>query len=221
MTPELELLRPALLRLHGLLLQAERRERERLVGPISNQVWFGAALADPELAWLRAASRLVSAIDEGEAQARRTGESPSAETIRGWLAEARAFTTPGPRYLAFLQSDPEVVLAHRDVVCALPPREEIPVAESGPLIVDNAGEHRFEARLPEGVAFVAYRLQDGAIVFTHTEVPEELEGRGLGNALVRRALDSARERGLHVVPLCPFVAAYIRRHDEYADLIRG
>ena len=64
MNPSLEALRPALLRLHGILLQAERRERENNLGPIPNQVWFGAALGDPELAWLRPASKLVSAIDE-------------------------------------------------------------------------------------------------------------------------------------------------------------
>ncbi|MEP7028866.1 MAG: GNAT family N-acetyltransferase, partial [Candidatus Eisenbacteria bacterium] len=53
------------------------------------------------------------------------------------------------------------------------------------------------------------------------EVPEALAGRGVANALARHALEAARARGLHVVPLCPFVASYIRRHDEYADLIRG
>lgn len=221
MIQELELLRPALLRLHGLLLQAERRERERLLGPISNQVWFGAALGDPGLAWLRPASRLVSEIDQAEATERKTGEAPDPAVVRGWLAEARKFVTPGPRYLELLQSDPDIVLAHRDVVRALPPQEEQAMAEPAIEVVDNPGAQRFEAVLPEGTAFVDYRLQDGAIVFTHTEVPEALEGRGVGNALVRVALDSARARGLHVVPLCPFVAAFIQRHNEYADLIRG
>ena len=88
-------------------------------------------------------------------------------------------------------------------------------------VVDNQEAHRFEAQLPGGTALLNYRLTDGAIVFTHTEVPKALEGHGVGNALVRFALDSARARGLTVVPLCPFVAAFIRRHAEYADLIRG
>jgi len=216
MTPEIELLRPALLRLHGILLLAERRERERHLGPIPNQVWFGAALGDPELAWLRPASKLVSAIDEAQAVQRRTGETPSPEVVAGWLAAAREFVTPGPRYLELLQEDPDVVLAHRDVVRALPPREEKPMTVS-----DNPAAHRFEVTLPGGTAFADYRLNGDSIVFTHTEVPEALEGHGVGNALVRFALDSARARGLTVVPLCPFVAAFIRRHAEYADLIRG
>ena len=110
MTPELELLRPALLRLHGTLLQAERKERERNLGPISNQAWFGAALGDPALAWLRPALQLVSAIDEAQAVQRRTGETPAPEVVTGWLAAARAFVTPGPRYLELLQEDPDVQL---------------------------------------------------------------------------------------------------------------
>ncbi len=221
MIQELELLRPALLRLHGLLLQAERTERERLSGPISNQVWFGAALGDPGLAWLRPASRLVSEIDQAEATERRTGEAPTAGVVRAWLAEAREFVTPGPRYIELLQSDPDIVLAHRDVVRALPPQAEPAVANPAIQVVDNPAAERFEAVLPEGTAFVDYRMKDGAIVFTHTEVPEAREGHGVGHILVRHALDSARTRGLHVVPLCPFVAAFIKRHVEYADLIRG
>jgi len=216
MTPELEVLRPALLRLHGTLLQAERKERERNLGPISNQAWFGAALGDPDLAWLRPALKLVSAIDEAQAVQRRTGETPAPEVVTGWLAAARAFVTPGPRYLELLQEDPDVVLAHGDVVRALPPHEEKAMT-----IVDHSAADRFEAVLPGGTAFVDYRRNGDSIVFTHTEVPDALEGQGVGNALVRFALDSARARGLSVVPLCPFVAAFIRRHAGYADLVRG
>ncbi len=57
------------------------------------------------------------------------------------------------------------------------------------------------------------------IILTHTEVPEEMEGHGVGSTLVRHALDDARERGLVVQPQCPFVRSYIERHDEYADLV--
>jgi predicted GNAT family acetyltransferase len=52
----------------------------------------------------------------------------------------------------------------------------------------------------------------------HTEVPKELEGRGIGSALIRGVLDTARRQGLKVVPLCPFAKAYIEKHPEYADL---
>jgi hypothetical protein len=55
----------------------------------------------------------------------------------------------------------------------------------------------------------------------HTEVQSRFEGQGLGARLARFVLDDARERGLRVVPRCPFIAAYIKRHPEYADLVAG
>jgi uncharacterized protein len=88
-------------------------------------------------------------------------------------------------------------------------------------VTDVPERHRYEARAA-GVAEVAaayYRVRDGAIVLTHTEVPPALEGKGVGTALARYALDDARHRGLAVVPLCPFIAAFIRRHPEYEDLL--
>jgi predicted GNAT family acetyltransferase len=88
-------------------------------------------------------------------------------------------------------------------------------------VADVPERRRYEARVP-GVADAAaahYRLRDGTIVFTHTEVPPALEGHGVGSALARFALDDARRRGLAVVPRCPFVAAFIRRHPEYRDLV--
>ena len=53
-------------------------------------------------------------------------------------------------------------------------------------------------------------------MFTHTEIDAACEGRGFGTRLVRGALENARREGLHVLPLCPFVAAIVRRHPEYA-----
>ena len=58
----------------------------------------------------------------------------------------------------------------------------------------------------------------GVLAFLHTEVDPEKRQRGLGSALVRAALEDARERGLRVVAICPFVEAYLRNHPEYADL---
>jgi predicted GNAT family acetyltransferase len=69
------------------------------------------------------------------------------------------------------------------------------------------------------IGLIAFRSRPDRIVMIHTEVDERLEGRGLGGRLVSGALDDVRARGLHVTPLCPFVAAYIREHPEYADLI--
>jgi predicted GNAT family acetyltransferase len=87
-------------------------------------------------------------------------------------------------------------------------------------IHDNSEQHRFEADLGEGsVAIAEYRLRGDKILFTHTEVPPAHEGRGIGSALIRFALSSARGRGLKVIPICPFVAAYIKKHGEEQDLL--
>jgi predicted GNAT family acetyltransferase len=89
------------------------------------------------------------------------------------------------------------------------------------VVRDNAAERRFETTVEGHTAYIDYRLADGAIVFQHTEVPAPLEGRGVGAALVRGALEAAQAKGLAVVPVCPFVSAYIRRHPEYAPLVRA
>ena len=87
-------------------------------------------------------------------------------------------------------------------------------------IHDNPDRHRFELDLDDGtVAITEYNLLRGKIVFTHTEVPTAHEGQGIGSALIRHALGSARERGLQVIPICPFFAAYIKKHPEEQDLL--
>ena len=78
---------------------------------------------------------------------------------------------------------------------------------------------RFELDTPAGIAATYYRLAPGVITFTHTEVPEALAGQGIGSKLARGALDAARTQGLKVVATCPFIAAYIARHPDYADLL--
>lgn len=90
-----------------------------------------------------------------------------------------------------------------------------------PLIVrDNPDRHRFEIDLGDGsFAFAEYTLPAGKIMFTHTEVPEGHEGHGIGTALIRFALDAARERGLKVIPICPFFAAYMQKHAAVQDLL--
>lgn len=80
--------------------------------------------------------------------------------------------------------------------------------------------HRFEA-LVEGLRCeVDYRLSPGTMHIEHTRVPPQLEGRGLAAALVQRALGWARSQGLKVDPVCSYVAAYLRRHPEWSDLLR-
>ena len=87
-------------------------------------------------------------------------------------------------------------------------------------IEDNPDELRYELRVDGDLAGeIRYRRQPGAVVLVHTDVEPSLEGQGLGAVLVRGALDDIRSRGDRVVPICPFVRAYIRRHPEYADLV--
>jgi predicted GNAT family acetyltransferase len=88
-------------------------------------------------------------------------------------------------------------------------------------IADNPEQSRYEIRADGELAgFAAYELHPGRITFVHTEIDSEHEGEGLGSRLARAALDAARERGLAVIPRCPFIAGYIARHpDEYLDLV--
>src|SRR5687768_11569325 len=87
-------------------------------------------------------------------------------------------------------------------------------------VADNPERRRYEVRLDgHVVGFSAYIPVADRLIFTHTEVDPELEGQGIGSQLAREALDDVRARGLHVTARCPFIAAYIRRHDGYADLL--
>jgi predicted GNAT family acetyltransferase len=87
-------------------------------------------------------------------------------------------------------------------------------------VVDNPGENQFEARVDGHVAFVSYIKHGDTIIFTHTEVPKELQGRGLANVLARAVLEHARTERWTVVARCPFIAKYIERHPEYRSLLR-
>ena len=86
-------------------------------------------------------------------------------------------------------------------------------------VIDNPAAGRFEIRAGHEVAFLMYARGDGAIAYTHTEVPPVLEGHGIAAKLTVYALDYARANGLEVVPLCPYVAEYIERHPAYRDLV--
>jgi predicted GNAT family acetyltransferase len=82
-------------------------------------------------------------------------------------------------------------------------------------IRDNVNDSRFELTLDGSPAgFLTYELRPGAIALLHTEIDPAFEGRGLGTTLIRGALDSARQRGLKVLPYCPFVKAHLQKHPE-------
>lgn len=87
-------------------------------------------------------------------------------------------------------------------------------------VVDRPEKHRYEIVVDGAVAgFAAYALRGSSLTLTHTEVDRAYEGQGLGSVLIRHVLDEARDRGLEVLPACPFVRAYLKRHDEYVALV--
>lgn len=87
---------------------------------------------------------------------------------------------------------------------------------SAATITNNSAAHRLEATYDEGVAELTYRREGDRLSLTHTGVPDELEGRGIGGALVQAAVDMAAEEGLTVVPLCSFADAWLRDNDDVA-----
>lgn len=92
--------------------------------------------------------------------------------------------------------------------------------EEAMAVRDAPARSRYEAEAGGVLAGIAvYTLDGDRLTLEHTEVMPEAEGRGVGGALARAALDDARARGLRVVPRCPFMAAYVRRHPEYEDLV--
>ena len=87
------------------------------------------------------------------------------------------------------------------------------------MVRQNAAANRYEFDVDAGEALAFYHLADGVMTFTHTEVPAPLRGRGLGSQMMHAVLQDVRAQGLKVVPRCQFVADYIRRNPEFADLL--
>lgn len=85
-------------------------------------------------------------------------------------------------------------------------------------VVHEPEVSRFAVHADGQTAVLEYQRAGERVVMPHTVVPGPLEGRGIGSRLARTALDWARDENLRVVPLCPFVRAYIQRHPEYAAL---
>jgi len=86
-------------------------------------------------------------------------------------------------------------------------------------INNNTAQHRFELEVEGHLATAHYEREGNVFTFTHTEVPPELGGKGVGSTLVKGALDQVRAEGLKVVAQCPFVKAWIGKHAAYADLL--
>ena len=86
-------------------------------------------------------------------------------------------------------------------------------------VKQNDLKHRFEVETGSRTAFLNYRVENGVMALTHTEVPEAINGRGIGTALAKFALDYARAQGLRVLPQCAFVASFVEAHPHYNSLI--
>jgi predicted GNAT family acetyltransferase len=93
---------------------------------------------------------------------------------------------------------------------------EVPIVT----VIDNHALERYELEVDGELAgFAEYRLHGAVRTFTHTEVDERFAGRGLASELISGALDDARANGEHVIPICPFVKAFLAKHREYLDLV--
>jgi uncharacterized protein len=93
------------------------------------------------------------------------------------------------------------------------------MADEQIVVKNNEAANRYEVELDGQTAELLYTSEGKQITFLHTEVPEALEGHGIASKLAQTALDDARANGMSVVPECQFVASYIRRHQEYLDLV--
>ncbi|MBX7171964.1 MAG: N-acetyltransferase [Pyrinomonadaceae bacterium] len=89
------------------------------------------------------------------------------------------------------------------------------------IVENNESKHRFEINLEDGIAFIQYTKQ-GEDVYNlyHTEVPPQFGGKGVGSALAKGTLEYIKAEGSQIIPTCPFVAAYLKKHPEYQELVR-
>jgi predicted GNAT family acetyltransferase len=86
-------------------------------------------------------------------------------------------------------------------------------------LANNSTENRFELQTDAHTPFIEYKLSGQTLILIHTEVPPALEGKGVGKAIVEKALQYAKDNGYKIVPLCPFVNTYIKRHKEWSDIV--
>ncbi len=86
-------------------------------------------------------------------------------------------------------------------------------------LIDNKTDKQYEFHAGEFIPKIEYLKTGGKIFLTHTEVPKQLQGKGIGNLLVKEVLEDINQKGLTLVPLCPFIASYIKRHPEWNFLV--
>lgn len=86
-------------------------------------------------------------------------------------------------------------------------------------VTDNASAKQYEAHIEGAIARIEYIRAKNRIYLTHTEVPSSLEGKGIGSTLVLKVLEDIERQDLILVPMCPFVALYLKRHPEWKKLV--
>ena len=86
-------------------------------------------------------------------------------------------------------------------------------------LIDNESAKRYEFHIDGFIAQIEYIKAQDKIYLTHTEVPTELEGKGIASALAKKVLEDVEAKKLTLVPMCPFVAMYIKRHPEWKKLV--
>lgn len=91
--------------------------------------------------------------------------------------------------------------------------------EQGFELIDNVEKKRYEVRVGPEVPRVEYIRAGDKIYLTHTEVPPSLAGKGIGSRLIGAVLADIKEKGLTLIPLCPFVALYLQRNPEWKELV--
>ncbi|MFG3206688.1 GNAT family N-acetyltransferase [Streptomyces sp. NPDC048192] len=91
---------------------------------------------------------------------------------------------------------------------------------SAPTAVERADDkHRYEILVDGALAgFTEYLDHDEQRVFYHTEIDDAFAGQGLASRLVQQALTDVRSTGMRIVPVCPYVAKFLQKHDEFADI---
>ncbi len=88
-----------------------------------------------------------------------------------------------------------------------------------PEIHDNTEARRYELKVGDEVAVVTYNLSEPNLMITETLVPVPLEGQGLASRLAKHVIADARDRGLVILPVCPFFSAYFQKHPEHSDVV--
>lgn len=89
-----------------------------------------------------------------------------------------------------------------------------------PEITDNRDTHRYELTIDDQTSVVMYNEVGGGLLITETMVPIPLEGRGIASRMAKHVLADIRERGLVILPTCPFFAGYLKKHAEhYANIV--